>query len=108
MGGDGGAVCGEQVAGELDGVADGALVDAEDAGEHTLGHRQVLAEQGDGELRGEVELAAAGPGGPARGAAGAAAPGVEPLLAGGQERGLQGGGQGCQILAGHPGQCWVG
>jgi hypothetical protein len=52
---------------------------------------------------------AAGPGaprygGPARDAAGAAAPGVQALLARGVEPGLQGGGQGGQVPAGHPGQ----
>src|SRR6266568_3566654 len=41
---------------------------------------------------------------PARAGAGAAAVSVQVLLAGGVKWGLQGGGQGGQVLAGHPGQ----
>src|SRR5215475_8774803 len=102
----GDAVLFEQGAGQGDGAADGALVDAEQVADGVLAQAQAVVEQGGYEVVGEVEPG--GEAGPAGVAAGAAAGAVEAGLALGVPGQGKLGGEGVELGAGHPGQGGMG
>src|ERR1700723_1467184 len=104
-GGRQGDAGGQELAGQADGVADGAAVRAEHGGDDGDGQVQVAAYQGGEQAVGEVELAVvpAAAWGPLAGPAGAV---VAPLFLAGAERDVQRGsqaGQGLRVGAGQRG-----
>ena len=102
-GGDGDVVPGEQVAGVLDGGAEGGGVDAEQVGQDVQRQAEAGAREGGGDLGGEGELGRA-----AGAAAGVAAGQVEMVLAGGGGGEFQPGDEAAEVAGGHPGQRGVG
>src|SRR5215467_7022642 len=107
-GGGGGldGVLGQKRGDGVDGFADLVGVGAGEPAEDVLGPGEVLVDEGDGELAGEVEGGAGTGGGGSL--AGAAALLVEPGFLGGLPGQGQRGGQVVQVSAGHSGEGGVG